>query len=71
MGVNVGTHYVMMLVVEKVTKTTKTVGNYQNKTEEEVREVLEMAKVVVKETDIETLKAKAIKHLELISDGGV
>lgn len=67
-------HYVLILTVQKITKTVKITqpGNRtwgtQNKTEETGRDITEVAKVVIKDKGLPELKERGTQHLALIED---
>lgn len=66
-------HYVLLLVVEKVTHEKPDTSRSYNSTPktEAKRHVHELAKIAIKETTVEAIKEKAKCHLDLITDGGI
>lgn len=71
-------HYVLILTIEKITKTPdksysshRDAGRWPSNVKPEKtepRERTELAKIVVRDVNMDSLKIKATKHIELVTD---
>lgn len=64
------THYVVRVEVTRVDQGTKETGDSSgyNKTEKPHRAATKVATVVIKGDELEQLKDRVVKHLELVED---
>lgn len=63
-------HYVMILDIQKITKTTNSQRAYHNTpaSTEEKREKRDIAKFVISDSDLNRLIQRGSKHLTLVQD---
>lgn len=67
------THFVVRIVIERVRKVTTPERNYDKvpgDRDKVDRDVTELANIVVKDTDMASLKSKTIAHVDLVDDLG-
>lgn len=64
-------HYVLILQIEKVIKKSTSASTYNRSTEsisEDLREKQEVAKIAIKDTDLNRLLNRGARHMELVQD---